>query len=166
MNSWCSGRQAQGGAGLWTGFLASDVRSALEPLAKSNKRQFVVLQVQPTNSGLTTLLIPQTAVCDTSSPAYESKANLNGERGPWAHAVLQKLDLKYPQTAVCGVQFLSERRMYRPDLNKLQTAVWSIFAKALKLDLAIVIDRAIPSSLSSTSCNPLFSPNRSERSIV
>ena len=93
---------------------------------------------------LTTLLIPQTAVCGYfKSSLYEGKANLM-------------------ENVVLG-RTLSCRSL---GLEQLQTAVWSVFAEALKLDLAIVIDRAIPSSLSSTSCNPLFSPNRSERSIV
>jgi len=42
----------------------------------------------------------------------------------------RSLDLNTPQTAVVGIQFLFERRMNRLDLNKLQTAVWSIFARA------------------------------------
>jgi len=44
-------------------------RYALEPLAKILQRQSVVPQLQLTNSGLTALLIPQTA-------------NLIGERDP------------------------------------------------------------------------------------
>jgi len=72
------------------------VRYATKALARFHKRQFVVLQVQPTNSGLTTHLIPQTAVCGYFKSSLLKGDPRDGERG-------RSLDLNNPQTAVWSI---------------------------------------------------------------
>jgi hypothetical protein len=46
-------------------------------------------------------------------------------------ALPNRLDLKYPQTAVCGIRTVVSP-VSRLVLNNLQTAVWRIFAGALR----------------------------------